>query len=87
MRRGFTDIFKVSIDEELCNLQKLIYLNTKNYLVKHKDSLTLEEKVNLNFKEIPSEKEWSYLMETVNNSDELKNLINSEIGMIMVWKN
>ena len=44
--RGFTDIFKVSIDEELNNLQKLIYLNTKNYLVKHKDSLTLEEKVN-----------------------------------------
>ena len=76
--RGFTDIFKVSIDEELCNLQKLIYLNTKNYLIKHKESITLEEKVNLNFKEIPAEKEWSYLMETVNNSDELKNLINSE---------
>ena len=34
--RGFTDIFKVSIDKELCNLQKLIYLNTKNYLIKHK---------------------------------------------------
>ena len=44
--RGFTDIFKVSIDKELCNLQKLIYLNTKNYLIKHKESITLEEKVN-----------------------------------------
>ena len=43
--RGFTDIFKVSINEELCNLQKLIYLNTKNYLIKHKESITLKEKV------------------------------------------
>ena len=76
--KGFTDVTSVSINEELRNLHKLIYSNTKNYLVEHTDSLPVEEKVNLNFKEIPPKEIWSYLMKAVNISKELKNLINSE---------
>ena len=49
--RGFTDIIKVSANEELKDFQKLIYLHTKKYLVEHDDNLTTEEKVNLNFKD------------------------------------
>ena len=83
--RGFTDIIKVSANEELKNFQKLIYLNTKKYLVEHNDDLTLEEKVNLNFKEMPSKELWSKLMETMNNSNELKSLINAE-GIKLAFK-
>ena len=64
--RGFTEVVNVSISKELGNIQKLIYSNTKKYLVKHEDSLSLEEKVNLNFAEIPSQKAWSELMKTIN---------------------
>ena len=76
--KGFTDVTSVSINEELHNLHKLIYSNTKKYLVEHTDSLSMEEKVNLNFKEIPPKEMWSNLMIAVNISKELKNLINSE---------
>ena len=83
--RGFTDVIDVSISEELENIQKLIYSNTKKYLVKHEDSLSLEEKVNLHFKETPSQQTWSNLMNIVNNSNELKNLINSN-GIKFIFK-
>lgn len=78
INKGFTDVTNVSIKEELLNVQKLIYSNTKKYLVEHKENLSVEDKVNLNFKEIPSQEVWSDLMKTVNTSNELKNLINSE---------
>ena len=49
---GFTDVINVSISEKLKNIQKLIYSNTKKYLVEHENSLSLEEKVNLYFENI-----------------------------------
>ena len=85
INNGFTDVTNVPIKDELRNIQELIYLNTKKYLVEHKDDLSIEEKVNLNFKEIPSSESWSDLMKNVNNSKELKNLINSE-GIKFIFK-
>ena len=32
--RGFTEVINVSISEELSNIQKLIYLNTKKFFKK-----------------------------------------------------
>ena len=82
--RGFTDVINVSISEKLKNIQKLIYSNTKKYLVEHENSLSLEEKVNLYFAEITSQKIWSELMKTINDSSELKNFINWHLYKIYV---
>ena len=51
--RGFTDILNVSFNDELENLQKLIYEFTKNYLVDHDQNLPIQKKINLHFKEKP----------------------------------
>ena len=77
LSRGFTDILYVSFNDELKNLQKLIYEYTKNYLVDHDQSLSIEKKINLHFKEKPSDTIWSELMGQINNSEELKKIINS----------
>mgnify|MGYP001165078829 CR=1 FL=1 len=78
LKKGFTEIINVPVKRELDLLQKLIYSNTKNLLVDHDENLSIEEKVNVNFKEIPPQKDWSNLMNIVNNSKELNSLINSE---------
>ena len=70
--RGFTDILNVSFNDELENLQKLIYEFTKNYLVDHDQNLPIQKKINLHFKEKPLDSVWSELMSHINNSEELK---------------
>ena len=47
---GFTDIIDVKLNEELKNLQNLIYLKTKYLLVKHDENLPIDEKIKLKFK-------------------------------------
>ena len=69
--RGFTNIFEIDVQKELASLSNLIYQNTKNYLVDHDSDISLNEKLNLNFKEIPSSDIWSKLMATINESEEL----------------
>jgi uncharacterized protein YpuA (DUF1002 family) len=66
--RGFTDVLYVSFNDELENLQKLIYEFTKDYLVDHNQSLSINKKINLHFKEKPSDYIWSELMNQINNS-------------------
>ena len=44
--QGFTDILDINFNEELENLQNLIYLNTKHLLVEHDENLPIEEKIN-----------------------------------------
>lgn len=79
LERGFTEVKKVKFqNNELINLQKLIYSLTKNQLVDHSQELSIEKKINLPFKEIPSQLFWSKLMDNINNSNELKNLIYSQ---------
>ena len=78
LKKGFTEIINVPVKKELDLLQKLIYSNTKNLLVDHDENLSIEKKVNVNFKEIPSQKDWSNLMNIVNSSKEFNSLINSE---------
>ena len=78
LKKGFTEIINVPVKKELDLLQKLIYSNTKNLLVDHDENLSIEKKVNVNFKEISPQKDWSNLMNIVNNSKELNSLINSE---------
>jgi len=75
--RGFTNIFQIDAQKELANLADLIYQNTKQYLADHDSDISLNEKLNLNFKEIPSSDIWSELMATINKSEELTQLINS----------
>ena len=77
IERGFTDIIKINFNDELINLQKLIYDQTKNYLVNHSENLSIEEKINLKFKAKPSDALWSQLMKVVNESKELNRVINS----------
>lgn len=76
LNRGFTDVFDIKIDEELTQLSKLIYTETKPFLVDHNEGISLQQKLNLNFKEIPDTDTWSKLMEKVNSSNELNTLIN-----------
>lgn len=76
--RGFTDVFDVRVDEELKNLSNLIYENTKSYLIDHDENISLKQKINLNFKEVPSSEIWSNLMKNINESNELKQIINSD---------
>ena len=67
---GFTDIIDVKLNEELKNLQNLIYFKTKSLLVKHDENLPIDEKINLKFQEIPKSEFWSSLMNDINNSNE-----------------
>jgi hypothetical protein len=77
LSKGFTSTFKVNFSDELINLQNLIYKTTKNYLVDHDPNISLEQKINLNFKNIPNDKFFSNLMHQINNSDELHKLLSS----------
>ena len=76
--RGFTDIIDVSLNDELKNLQNLIYQKTKHLLITHDQKLSLSEKINLELKNLPHNEFWSKLMNDINNSLELKKLINSD---------
>ena len=57
LKKGFTETINVPVKKELDLLQKLIYSNTKNLLVDHDENLSIEEKVNVNFKKIPPQKD------------------------------
>jgi len=83
--RGFTDIIDISLNDELKNLQNLIYEKTKNLLVKHEQKLPLSEKIQLQLKNVPPKDFWSDLMKDINDSMELKKLINSE-GIKLAFK-
>ena len=83
--RGFTDNLFVNFNDELKKLQKLIYINTKSYLVDHDENLSIEKKINLSFKEKPSNELWSELMRIINKSDELSEVINSK-SIVEVFK-
>jgi len=75
---GFTDIMDVNLNEELKDLQNLIYFKTKSLLVKHDENLSISEKINLKFQEIPKTEFWASFMGDINNSNELKQLICSK---------
>ncbi len=83
---GFVNEFNVEINKEITLLQQKIYDLTQNIIIDHDTNLNLIEKIKLPFKEIPSEKIWSELMNEINSSNELKNLINSK-GIYSVFKN
>jgi hypothetical protein len=75
---GFTEYIQIDNKYDLRKIQKLIYSITKPYLINHEKNISLKEKLNLEFKEIPSQIEWSSIMKKVNNSTELKSFINSD---------
>ncbi len=74
---GFTSINHLKIDRALFEIQNLIYSKTKLFLENHDPNLSLERKLNLKFKNIPTRDDWSNIMSLINNSTELKNFINS----------
>ena len=75
----FSEIFKVNFKNELIDLQNLIYNLTKEYIEDHDPADSIEKKLNLNFKETPSTELWSEIMQKVNDSQELPNLIKSDL--------
>jgi len=77
INNGFTKVFKIEIGDELIQLQKKIYDLTKKLIIEHKLELSLIEKLQLPFKKIPDQTEWSRLMNEINESSELKRLITS----------
>ena len=78
LERGYTEIFKINFANELKNIQELIYSLTKELLVDHDNNLNIEQKLRINFKEIPSENFWKNFMAKINISDEIKKLIHSQ---------
>ena len=72
---GFSDVFLINIKDKLDQLQKVIYELTKEYLVDHDNTIEILERLNLSFKTIPDDKLWSKIMNQVNQSKELNNLI------------
>ncbi len=78
IEQGITEVFDVSVEKELTDISNLIYENTRNFLIDHDNNLSLNEKINLNFKEVPDTKMWSKLMEKINTSNELFQIINSD---------
>ena len=82
---GVTDLFYVNLEPKLKKLQNLIYDSTKELLISHSENLEVEEKLKLPFKEIPSSENWSKLMNLVNSSNELNELINCE-SVIKIFK-
>ncbi len=76
--RGFTDNLKLDLGEKLFSLQSLIYDLTKDLLINHDQNLLISEKIKLPFKIVPKGDSWSKIMEKVNTSRELKEIINSE---------
>jgi hypothetical protein len=74
--RGYSDIIHFNISETLSKLQQLIYNLTKDYIEDHNSNLDLAPKLQLSFKKTPNDKLWSEIMNTVNSSRELRDLIN-----------
>ena len=52
--------------------------NYKGLFSDHDESISLNQKLSLSFKDIPTDKFWSNLMNEMNNSFELNSLINSK---------
>ena len=84
-QRGYSDIIKFDVKKSLENLQQVIYSLTKELIVDHDTSITLEKKLKLPFKSVPSNKIWSEIMSNVNDSDELKQLIKDD-GVVNIFK-
>ncbi len=76
---GFTEIINVNFkNNELISLQNIIYNKTKHLIIEHNNELALIKKIQLPFKNIPTKNDWSLIMNSINESIELKNLINSD---------
>ena len=74
---GHSKVFKIQVGKGFLDVQRKLYKITKDYLVDHDDNISLNQKLSLKFKDIPSDKFWSNLMNEMNNSFELNSLINS----------
>ena len=57
---GFLREFKIELGSILIDLQKKIYLLTKDRIVDHDNSLPIEKKLILPFKKIPEKEFWSF---------------------------
>ena len=65
---GFLREFKIELGSILLDLQNKIYSLTKDRIVDHNNSLSIEQKLILPFKKIPEKEFWSFLMNEINNS-------------------
>ena len=72
---GLTKVFDLNLGNTLKSLQKLIYTNTKKHIIDHDENLDIEEKIKLPFVFIPTKNDWSNIMNIINSSNELKEVI------------
>ena len=83
--QGFIEEFRVEVGNKLKNLQEKIYSLTKNLIIEHDSNLDIKEKLNLPFKSIPENEIWSKIMNEMNSSQELSDIIEDK-GVIESFK-
>ena len=76
--RGFTNNIKVELGQKLTQLQSLVYDLTKDLLIEHDSNQPIKQKIKLPFKTVPRGDSWSKIMNTVNESIQLKDVISSD---------
>ncbi len=77
LEKGFTKIFYVDLGTDLKRLQEKIYSLTSKLLINHDPSIEISKRIQLPFKQLPTNNDWSEIMNKINDSEELKLIINS----------
>ena len=77
LEKGFTKIFYVELGTDLKRLQEKIYSLTSKLLINHDPSIEISKRIQLPFKQLPTNNDWSEIMNKINDSEELKLIINS----------
>ena len=78
--KGITETFNTGLLEnnKLVDLQNIIYRYTKDQLIDHDDSLRIDEKLQIPFKQPVDNVFYDNFLEKINQEDEIKKIINSE---------
>ena len=78
--KGITETFNTGLLEnnKLVDLQNIIYRYTKDQLIDHDDSLRIDEKLQIPFKQPVDYVFYDNFLEKINQEDEIKKIINSE---------
>ncbi len=76
--KGFSNVFLINIKDKLDQLQRIVYDLTKEFLIDHDNTIDILERLNLPFKATPGNKLWSEVMNQINQTKELNNVINDK---------
>ena len=68
LEKGFTKIFYVDLGIDLKRLQEKIYSLTSKLLIDHDPSIGVSKRIQLPFKQLPTNNDWSAIMNKINDS-------------------